>query len=210
MALSFGLGRPCRAVYLSDLHYAPWCTPLLAQLGDVLQSLAPDLVLLGGDLLDLPWNAEPLYRWLRELQQWRPVYAVPGNHDRWVGLARLKRNLSFLHWLDEEPACHSGVRLCGRSAQGADERSVLVAHEPTHVRSAARHRFPVVLAGHLHGCQWIAFQRRGYDYPGAWFFAYHGPYFEVDRTRMWVSRGVNDQFPLRIGCPRDLLLLEID
>lgn len=210
MRLHLGLSRGWRGVYLSDLHYAPWCGKLLQQVWLLLSELEPDALLFGGDLLDLPFGASGLADWVRRAGQRWPLYAVPGNHDRWCGLSRLKRKLPGLEWLDEgavELAC--GLRLCGRSAQGACARSVLVGHEPNRVKGAARAGFPAMLAGHHHACQWITHQAGGKDYPGAWFFAYHGPYFEVGRTRLWVSRGVNDQLPLRLNCPRDVLLLEV-
>lgn len=183
---------------------------MLAQLGRLLEHLDPDAVLFGGDLLDLPFGYAGLAGWMRQAQQRWPLYAVPGNHDRWSGLTRLKRNLPGLQWLDDAPvelAC--GVRLCGRADQFPTPQSILVGHEPNRVQAAARAGFPLMLAGHHHACQWITHQSGGHDYPGAWFFAYHGPYFEVGPTRLWVSRGVNDQLPVRINCPRDVLLVEV-
>jgi uncharacterized protein len=176
----------------------------------LLSAVNPDAVLFGGDLLDLPLGYSGLARWLGRARQRWPLYAVPGNHDRWSGLGRMKRNLPGLHWLDDEAvALPCGVRLCGRAEQPSDARTILIGHEPNRVNAAARAGFPVMLAGHHHACQWITHRRGGYDYPGAWVFAYHGPYFEVGPTRLWVSRGVNDQVPLRINCPRDVLLLEV-
>ena len=167
-----------------------------------------DLLVLGGDLVDFPCGYSALSAWLESVRC--PVLAVPGNHDRWVGLQGLKRNLRGVIWLDEGAWMGpGGLRLCGRPDQGATAQSVLVGHQPTAVRAAARAGFPLMLAGHLHGCQWIWFERQGLDYPGAWFFAYHGEHFRVGATRLLVSRGVSDTLPLRIDCPRDYLLLEL-
>lgn len=199
-----------RLVYLSDLHYAPWVGPVLRELESLLLTLEPDLLVFGGDLVDLPLGWLGLRRWLERLAGRYPLLGVPGNHDRWCGLKRLQQQLDSLHWLDLAPvSLDSGLRLCGRVEQGATSRSILIGHEPVRVRAAARAGFPAMLAGHLHGCQWIAFRDRGLDFPGAWFFAYHGEQFQVGPTRLWVSRGVNDTLPLRVSCPRDLLLLEL-
>ena len=199
-----------RALYVSDLHFAFWCAPVLEQLQAMLRFLKPDLLILGGDLVDLPWGWSALERALQRWSGWLPVVAVPGNHDRLCGLGRVKARLPVTQWLDEQVWQHdSGLRLCGSEAQGASETSVFVGHEPHRVGSVARANFPIMLAGHLHGCQWIAWQRRGYDYPGAWFFAYHGPRFRVGPTDLHVSRGFNDTLPVRINCPRDVLLLDL-
>lgn len=208
VALTLPVQRPWRLAYLSDLHYLPWCSSLLVQLESALRRSAPDALLWGGDLVDLPWGLAGLERWLCTLP-W-PQYAVLGNHDRWCGARRVRRGLASLRWLDLEPVhLEGGLRLCGRVGQGATSTSLLVGHEPTAVKQAARAGFPVMLAGHLHGCQWIWYRRGELDYPGGWFFGYHGEQFQVEGTRLWVSRGVNDTLPARINCPRDIVMLQV-
>ncbi len=205
-----GLSAPFRGVYLSDIHCAPWSTPMLAQIEGQLQRVNPEVVLLGGDLVDFPIGYSNLESCLQRLSQRWPCLAVPGNHDHWVGLKRLKKRLSMVTWLDEQVVVlDNGLRLCGSSEQGGGPTSVLVGHQPDRVKKAAQRGFPLMLAGHLHGCQWIAWQKQGLDYPGAWFFGYHGNEFLVGPTRLHVSRGVSDTLPVRINCPRDYLLLEI-
>lgn len=207
---NLGLHRPVRLAYLSDLHYAPWCGQLLQQITACLEEAAVELVLFGGDLVDLPWGHDGLRQWLRKLGKRWPLCAVPGNHDRYCGLERVKQSLGALSWLDEQPLMlASGLRLCGDIRQGATSRSIFVGHEPSAVRSVSRAGFGHMLAGHLHGCQWIAFHRNGLDYPGAWMFAFHGAQFDHAGTRLWVSRGVSDTLPLRVGCPREILILEV-
>lgn len=79
-----GLTRPVRVALLTDLHYGPfigvgsvrqWVNAALAQ--------RPDLILLGGDLLDTGEAAaqEPLLNELGRLRAPLGVYAVWGNHD---------------------------------------------------------------------------------------------------------------------------------
>ncbi len=183
---------------------------MLEQLALELERARPDAIALGGDLLDFPWGHGAMAVWVKRMGYLCPLVAIPGNHDRWVGLRRVKRRLAGLHWLDEAPLeLEGGLRLCGRVEQGATPRSVLVGHEPTGVKAAAREGFPLMLAGHLHGCQWIWFQAGGRDYPGAWFYGYHGPRFQVGPTLLLVSRGVSDTLPVRIACPRDYLWLEL-
>jgi uncharacterized protein len=183
---------------------------MLIQVESLLHRLAPSAILLGGDLIDLPWGYTNLVQWVQRLLPHFPILAVPGNHDRWAGLNRLRQRLAGVHWLDLHPYTFTeGPRFCGSSRQESSTTSILVGHEPTAVLQASHRGFPLMLAGHLHGCQCIAFQRKGLDYPGAWFFAYHGGQFQVGPTTLYVSRGVSDTLPVRINCPRDLLLLEV-
>lgn len=208
--IALGLEARVRLAYLSDLHCAPWSAPMLDQLAREMEAAAPDLILLGGDLVDFPCGHDGLAAWARRISRLCRIAAVPGNHDRWVGLSRIKRSLGpQIHWLDEAPLEWRGLRLCGHTQQAANARSILVGHHPTDVKRAARAGFPVMLAGHLHGCQWIWFARNGRDYPGAWFFEHHGPRFQIGPTLLLVSRGVSDTLPLRIACPRDYLWLEL-
>ena len=183
---------------------------MLTQIEEELDRVVPEAVFLGGDMIDFPFGYKNLEAWVERLCRRWPCLAVPGNHDRWAGLRRLKKRLPGVTWLDERPVLlENGLRLCGRPEQGGDPTSVLIGHEPDRVRLAAHFGFPLMLAGHLHGCQWIVAQRNGLDYPGAWFFAYHGCQFQVGPTQLHVSRGVNDFLPVRINCPRDYFLLEI-
>ena len=183
---------------------------MLRQLEEELDRVAPEALLLGGDLIDFPIGYSNLIDWVGRLSSRFPVMAVPGNHDRWAGVGRLKRRLDRVHWLDDSPLqLSNGLRLCGRPDQGATSSSLLVGHEPDRVAEAAHYGFPLMLAGHLHGCQWIAYQSKGLDYPGAWFFAHHGERFQVGPTTLHVSRGISDTLPIRIHCPRDYLLLEL-
>lgn len=179
---------------------------MLVQVTRAIQSIQPEMVLLGGDLIDLPWPLQRLRRWVAEMPC--PVAAVPGNHDRWCGLARIKKALPVT-WLDEQPLqLECGLRLCGSTRQPGGSNCLLVGHHPQEVEQARQ--FPLMLAGHWHGCQWVAWQKAGQDYPGAWFYPYHGPSFQVGPTTLHVSRGVSDTLPIRINCPRDLLVVEID
>lgn len=79
-----GLTRPVRVALLTDLHYGlyigagsvrEWVDATLAQ--------RPDLILLGGDLLDTgdPAAQEPLLNELGRLRAPLGVYGVWGNHD---------------------------------------------------------------------------------------------------------------------------------
>jgi predicted MPP superfamily phosphohydrolase len=46
-------------------------------------------------------------------------------------------------------------------------------------------------------------------YPAAWAHRWHGLRFAAGDTRMLVSRGAGDTFPLRFNCPREVLLCDL-
>ncbi|WP_216320152.1 metallophosphoesterase [Deinococcus aestuarii] len=79
-----GLRSPLRAAFLTDLHYGLYVGPGSVRAWvDAANAERPDLVLLGGDLLDLPSGDSPaaLFPELARLRAPLGVYGVWGNHD---------------------------------------------------------------------------------------------------------------------------------
>jgi len=81
-----GLRAPLRLALLSDLHLGPFIRRRsLARWVDATLRLQPELILLGGDMID-HWatDLEPLLEELSRLHAPLGVYAVWGNHDHAV------------------------------------------------------------------------------------------------------------------------------
>ena len=111
----------------------------LERLLDVVDAEAPDLVVVAGDVFDVPippLDALETWDWLVEaLVDTRgvPLVVVPGNHDHAVRLAmnaRLARHAG-LHVLGDLDRCHLPVRVAGVDVFG------LPFHKPAHVRACA-------------------------------------------------------------------------
>lgn len=194
--------EPVRLLYASDLHFAPWTAHVASQILTAVEAFSPHIVALGGDLLDAPWALDLLKSLAQDLVARTSVVAVLGNHDRFLGPRRIARALTDagVVMLDK-PWKHSS----GLLVQGDNRESVFIAHHPTQFRRSCG----LTLAGHLHGCQWVAWERNGLQYPGAWFFRYHGREFREGDARMVVSLGVNDTLPLRYNCPREVLAVTL-
>lgn len=79
-----GLRTPLRAAFLTDLHYGPLVGVLSVRAWvQAANALRPDVVLLGGDYLDIQpgGDATPLLQELAGLRAPLGVYGVWGNHD---------------------------------------------------------------------------------------------------------------------------------
>ncbi|MEF2278874.1 metallophosphoesterase [Deinococcus sp. YIM 134068] len=79
-----GLRSPLRAVFLTDLHYGLYVGASSVRAWvDAANAERPDLVLLGGDFLDLPSGEWPaaLFPELARLRAPLGVFGVWGNHD---------------------------------------------------------------------------------------------------------------------------------
>jgi DNA repair protein SbcD/Mre11 len=118
----------------------------LERLLDVVDTEAPDLVVVAGDVFDVPvppLEALETWDWLVEAlvdARGVPLVVVPGNHDHAVRLAmnaRLARHAG-LHVLSDLDRCHLPVRVAGVDVFG------LPFHKPAHVRACA-HRGGAVL-----------------------------------------------------------------
>jgi uncharacterized protein len=225
-----GLHATVRVVLLCDLHYGPfirrgsiaaWVEAALAE--------QPDLVIVGGDLVD-GWagdDVEPLLSELGRLRAPLGVFATWGNHDyirfpdpsvfgqrlEQVGITVLEnrgalvRDDLFLAGLDDvgegQPDLAAALR--GRPPGAA---SLLVAHNPEALSSVPAD-VGLTLCGHTHGGQ--------INVPGV------GPLVKAsDYTqrllRGWsrqpalgyVSRGLGVSFvPLRLNCPPELTVLDL-
>ena len=201
---------PITVLYASDLHLGAWgASRAMRELHRITVVERPDVVLLGGDLVNTRRALPQLREWTRRLQRWTEVAAIPGNHDApWrVQVAAMVREAGG-HWLPDRPLLLRGLRIEGALAPhaGGRDRRLLCAHHPQVFESAAELGYDLVMAGHLHGGQAIFFDVRGRHVPGALYSRWTGPEFAAAQTTMWVSRGLADSLPVRFRCPREVLL----
>ena len=86
---------------------------------------------------------------------------------------------------------------------------VLCAHDPKIWKTSRQSGYDLVLAGHLHGCQFVACEHRDRLFPGAIFYPYCFLSHQSGVSRLVVSRGVSDLVPIRWKCPREVVLCHV-
>jgi uncharacterized protein len=212
-------GHRLRILYASDLHLGlPWTRRVPADLAAAVRAAAPDVVLLGGDLVESARGLESLGRCVRDLGTHAPVAAIAGNHDRACGVARVRRCVidGGATWLEDAPLdlpfrAHALVRIAagGAADVSAGALNVCCLHDPRGVQAAAAAGFDLAFAGHLHGGQCVLFERGGRLYPGAWINPWTGLRFTVGALRLFVSLGMGDTLPLRFRCPHDVIVCDV-
>jgi hypothetical protein len=220
-----------RIAFLVDIHAGSYVTPDdLCRVFERVAATAPDVVCLGGDLINS--RGDEIHELRRALALLAPphgVFAVPGNHehywarelDTWTAVleesgvqlllnrgVRIGRGRGRL-WLggvddltDGAPDLAASLR-----GRGQGEPTVLMAHQPDHFAEVATHGVELTLSGHTHGGQirlfgWtpLVHSRLGYR---AGMFA-HGD------SRLYVSRGVGATvLPLRIGARAEVPIFEL-
>lgn len=208
----------CRLLYVSDIHLRSGRSERLSgQVVDAARRSAPDVVLLGGDLVDRQSELPMLQRLVARLVDLAPVYAVGGNHDGRVGMHRVRDAVvqGGATWIHDGVArLRHGTRAVSISGpESADGGSggvrVLCAHNPRIWKRARHAGFDLVLAGHLHGFQLVACEYRDRLFPGALFYPYCFLSHACGPTRLVVSRGVSDLLPIRWKCPREVVLCHV-
>ena len=208
----------CRLLYVSDIHLRNGRSEALCrQVIDAAIRSRPDGVLLGGDLVDRASELNRLSALVGELGDVAPVLAVGGNHDRRVGMTRVRDAVlqGGGRWIHDAVArLTHGARVIAvsgpetsTSAEGAVR--VLCAHDPRIWKRSRGAGYHLVLAGHLHGCQLVACEFRDRLFPGAIFYRYCVLSHDCGSTRLVVSRGVSDLFPVRWRCPREVVLCHV-
>jgi predicted MPP superfamily phosphohydrolase len=207
----------CRLMYVSDIHLRQGRSKnLIRQIIASAQQAEPHAILLGGDLVDRAAELGELRALIDSLRGMAPVLAVGGNHDANVGMDRVREAVvagggTWIHD-DVGKVFHKQrvILIFGPEAStvalpDGDVR-ILCAHNPRIWKSARHQCYDLVLAGHLHGCQFVAFEFRNRLFPGAIFYPYCYLTHHYRSTTLVVSRGVSDLIPIRWRCPREVVL----
>ena len=208
----------CRLLYISDIHLRRDRSDRLSrQVIDAALRSNPDVVLLGGDLVDRSSELDKLRELVRRLREVAPVLAVGGNHDHRLGMDRVSSAVvqGGGQWIHDDVAqiSHAGrvIAISGpkTATNGPGDVRVLCAHNPRIWKTSRHSGYDLVLAGHLHGFQLVACEYRDRLFPGAIFYPYCFLSHQCGSTRLVVSRGVSDLLPIRWSCPREVVLCHV-
>ena len=220
-----------RIALITDVHAGSFMSEAdLCGIFARVAALAPDLVCLGGDLIN---TREREILLLREpLALLRPplgVYAVPGNHDHFYG-SDIGLWESFLREQGVRVLINSGTRVhrgadslwiagvddltegfpdlaAALAGRAADEPVILLSHHPDFFFEAAAAGIQLTLSGHTHGGQIKLFGKTPLRHSA---FGWQEGLFEEEGARLYVSRGVGVTFlPLRIGSKPEIPLLRL-
>jgi uncharacterized protein len=200
-SFDFGLPGPVRLLYASDLHLGHrWTRLVPGQLLAAVREKKPDIVLLGGDLVDHPGALPALADCVHTLAACSPVGAIAGNHDGRAGISRVRDVVRQAggRWLPDDPWTGSVVIDAIIRPRRAPGLRILCAHFPSVFPEACAAGYDLVLAGHLHGGQCVLATWRDKLYPAACLGIYE---LNGDELRICFSAAgfVNRKTPERPG-----------
>lgn len=232
-------GKGTRVVFFSDLHAGPWFkTKDLERVAARIESLRPELILFGGDLVTEESTIESvqfkddLVRFFKSLKEIAPVVAVFGNHDvenpdndsltktiyREAGIDLLRNDLWDPAPGDESPSAFDffvyGMEegFWGQTKAPAREFSgIMVCHQPDLVPSLIRESKAILaLSGHTHRGQVTFAGIPIVKVPLGKKYTY-GLYVFNQGQALLVSGGVGMvHLPFRFGAPPEIVLLTVE
>ncbi len=219
------IASPLRLAVVADLHNREG-----KRVAELVLSLAPDAVLIPGDLYETPprrsyYAYEEALAFLEAVSPHIPVFYAPGNHDykepddvvnkmHALGVTRLYN--ASVTWRD----IHIGGVVSAQYVKGHEPNTMfidafstlpgyklLLCHHPEYFRHIRRTNIDLTVSGHAHGGQWRVFGR-GIFSPGQGLFPkYTSGLYE---GRLLVSRGLKISTPIpRFGNPREIVMLSL-
>jgi uncharacterized protein len=220
---------------ISDMHVGRFTSGrVLDELVRVVNELRSDLVLLTGDLInDALADLDHGLDLVRSMQARHGVYLIEGNHDLIENGPEFERRVkqSGIPFLLDEAAVitirGAPLQLLGLSWTRARENRdvaiaaavrqllhlrqaesfpILLAHHPHAFDAAATALVPLTLAGHTHGGQLMLNEQCGF---GPALFRYWSGLYSKGASKLIVSNGVGNWFPLRVRAPAELLHLTL-
>lgn len=163
--------KPLRIVAVSDLHLGYTISKKeLAKWVSLINTEKPDVVLIGGDLIDnalRPLTHHSLDAELRKIQAPMGVYACPGNHEFITGI---KGSVAFyekagITLLRDSAAALENLRIIGRddytnkrrkplsaltNSTDSPKFTILLDHQPHNLNKATTENIDFQFSGHTH------------------------------------------------------------
>ena len=220
---------------ISDMHVGRFTSGrVLREVVRVVNELRADLALLTGDLInDALMDLDHGLDLVRSMQARHGVYLIEGNHDLIENGLEFERRMkdSGIPFLLNESVVitirGASLQLLGLSWTRARENRdvaiaaavrellnqrqpesfpILLAHHPHAFDAAAAASVPLTLSGHTHGGQLMLNEQCGF---GPALFRYWSGLYRKGASKLIVSNGVGNWFPLRVRAPAELLHLTL-
>ncbi len=223
-----------RIVQISDLHNAVFGRNQRALI-DRITELAPDMVVITGDIVDSNHtDIDVAIDLVDQMAGLCPVYYVTGNHEYWLDEGDRRRLFEEMEQAGAVLLFNDAVTVDASGGSfdliGLDDKSladdtlkallsecdsetlnIVLAHEPQYIEKYAVTDADLVLCGHVHGGQFILPLIGPVVAPDQGLFPKYtsGAYYMDDMT-MFVSRGLgNSIIPVRLFNDPEVVCIDL-
>ena len=221
---------------VSDMHVGRFTKgKVLEKTVGIVNEMRADLVLLTGDLInDALADLDTGLNLARRMESRFGLAIIEGNHDlienplefesrvkasgipflldesmiidvHGIPVQLLGLSWTRVHGEGRDAAIASSVRRL-LEQRTADAFPILLAHHPHAFDAAADAELPLTLSGHTHGGQLMLNERAGF---GPAMFRYWSGLYTRGGSKLIVSNGVGNWFPLRLNAPAEIVHLTL-
>lgn len=221
-----------KVAFAADFHHSVYVpVETVRKSVDLINSLSPDVILLGGDYVTiLPGWFKFAFRELGKLECPLGVYSVPGNHDYLAGIDKYRDTLSATGIVDitntgfavGEGADKLWIAGLDDSWTGTPDAGAAVADAPngaprivvTHSPNIADDLEPgyadLILAGHTHGWQIYIPGVTRLFVPSKGLKKYRSGFYGTPAGKVYVTRGVGlSGIPIRLWASPEVVLFTL-
>ena len=220
-------GQPMKIVAISDVHLGNGTRkPQLQKFVEMINAQEPDLIIIGGDLIDnslIPLYQQKMAEELNQLKAPMGIYLTPGNHEYISGMEACEQFLKgtpIRLLRDSIVTLPNGLQLIGRDDRSNRRRlpiaelmkqadstkpTLLIDHQPYEVAKKDSLGIDIQFSGHTH---------RGQVWPLSllvdnMYEQSHG-YRKWNHSHVYVSSGLSLWGPpFRIGTKSDMLVMRV-
>jgi uncharacterized protein len=208
-------------LHISDVHV--WFSRnILDGLKRIIFNANPELIILTGDYYDTPIGAHLFKDFLSEVANTFKIVFIGGNHDFLWGRKVFGLLLGIPNCFYVGEDTYSFISKKGYKynigswkhralfESKSDEKNIVLIHNPEKLNTRELKDIDLVLAGHLHGGQFIFFTVNKAHYPASFFYKYCTDRKQLKDTVLIVSKGIGGTVPFRINCPKEVVRITIE
>jgi predicted MPP superfamily phosphohydrolase len=220
------ISQSYRIAFVSDLHFgALFGNDHGNKLAALVNQEDPDLIILGGDIIDRDLYfalREGSLKTLRKMKAPQGIFAVMGNHDLAGGTSGEERayleNMGIHFLINDSLPINKDIWMTGLDdyrlgnrnytfhVSEPDKLNIFVEHEPVHITEASKKGFDIYLAGHTHGGQTVplnlVIQRM--------FMQIYGTQARGNMLTTVTSGFGLSGMPLRLGVPPEIIIITVE